>query len=36
MNVDTLIQWGGKLLNFLDNQNEETKKQYDPEILELK
>jgi hypothetical protein len=36
MNVDTLIQWGGKLLNFMESQNEEIKKQYDPKILQLK
>ena len=36
MNVDTLIQWGGNLLNFMESQNEERRKQYDPEILQLK
>ena len=36
MNIDTLIQWGGNLLNFLESQDEETIKQYDPEKLQLK
>lgn len=36
MNIDTLIQWGGNLLKFMESQDEDTRKQYDPEILQLK